>query len=604
MAKMAAFDRFRRSTTHWKSIAMLLLAPIPGLLWTLLMECTPMGSTAPPRSAWYVCWPWVFRHFMGGFVGSILTLRQMREYIPAIAFPWSTILSFAFFQGTICIGTNLVIMAGTGKFPVPFSQFTSLLPMHMVGTVIGRRIIRQQQPPIPNIEQRYPQVVDIVNAQTLPIFLYPIYAAVFMQLSSHYQTGFLLFLPMLRNATRYFIWKKSKHDEDIAGGATSASGQLFHVLFTATCLQNAKSLKTLVVIVAWNAVYALTACQELLQTSADISHLRLDWKEPRSIASGAQPQPEADLRASGVTRPAKPLAPSEPGCQAVIPPNDNVSFVLAVLSDAEIATALDASDPLLLLSSFHAYQVDWISTIADKLRVSRTETQLLSSRENYDRVRDEWRRKLQTSKRARRSVERRNALTLLVHHPIETLSGWSTHRRASGLAQILPSTSIADISNVLPPQQENIGIQSTVAFVNEVAFTLHRTEMLLLRSYVTISSMLFYSIYILVVFHLPNREYYLTMKTMTTLDATYDTIRSLIIVAASEAGALALYLAVIRQRLGYSGLEQIAFVLSSQDWLMQARFITLPVIILSFPLHHAGTDLVYEFLWFGNTTLV
>lgn len=458
ISKLAAFDQFRHTTSDRQALAIVALAPLPGLAWTLLMECTPMGSTAAPRSAWQSCWPWVFRHFMGAFIGSILTLQQIVEYIPAMPLPWKTILVLSFFQGLICIGVNLIIMAGTNTFPVPFSQFTPVIPMHLIASPILWKLIRRQRPPIPDINRRFPEVSDVINAQTLPLFLYPIYAAMFMQLSSRCQAVFSLLLPVLRNTMRSLIWKKSKHDEDIAGGATAASGQLFHVLFTATCLQNAKSLQTLAILVAWDMACAVIEYRDLLRAGVDVANLRQDKTQPATSSS---------VTASLNT--------------------DAISCALSWVKDDAVAKALNVSDPLLLPSPFHAYQIDWVTAIYETLHGKEVAATAIEGRDKREHERHSWRRKMSSSRSLRRSATR-IWMADLVAKPLSRASTSLCH----AIHPEQTTTSVLPTAPPKPPDQQKPDIANVVVFINEVASTLHHTEMLLLRAYVGITCMLFY----------------------------------------------------------------------------------------------------------------
>lgn len=101
--------------------------------------------------------------------------------------------------------------------------------------------------------------------------------------------------------------------------------------------------------------------------------------------------------------------------------------------------------------------------------------------------------------------------------------------------------------------------------------------------------------YLVVVFWLPNREYFLTMQLMTTLDAVGDTVSRLLALCAIECAFGTIYLLLLRWRLGVSGWTQLAFVLSSQRVLFQAKCIAFSVVILGFPLEHFGNGIILNF---------
>jgi len=102
-------------------------------------------------------------------------------------------------------------------------------------------------------------------------------------------------------------------------------------------------------------------------------------------------------------------------------------------------------------------------------------------------------------------------------------------------------------------------------------------------------------VYLVVVFWLPNRVFFITMEPMATLQAVGATVSRLLCVCALECGFLVIYLALLSSRLRVRGINQLAFVLSSQRALFQAKCIALPIVILGFPLVQFGNSIILRF---------
>lgn len=85
------------------------------------------------------------------------------------------------------------------------------------------------------------------------------------------------------------------------------------------------------------------------------------------------------------------------------------------------------------------------------------------------------------------------------------------------------------------------------------------------------------------------------MRFMTTLDAVGDTVTRLLTLCALECVFAAVYLFLLQKKLGVCGWTQLAFVLSSQRVLFQAKCIALPIVILGFPLEHFGNGIILNF---------
>ncbi|KAG3048861.1 hypothetical protein PC121_g19241 [Phytophthora cactorum] len=116
--------------------------------------------------------------------------------------------------------------------------------------------------------------------------------------------------------------------------------------------------------------------------------------------------------------------------------------------------------------------------------------------------------------------------------------------------------------------------QREEAFVRSVTSTLHQTEFILLRSYITIFGLSFYGVYLMLVFWLPNYRYFATMS----VELVFFTV----------------YLTIIRRNVGVSGIYQLGFVLWTQRVLIQGKFVMLSIMILGFPLEHYGNGFIFR----------
>ncbi|EGZ15220.1 hypothetical protein PHYSODRAFT_259988 [Phytophthora sojae] len=111
-------------------------------------------------------------------------------------------------------------------------------------------------------------------------------------------------------------------------------------------------------------------------------------------------------------------------------------------------------------------------------------------------------------------------------------------------------------------------------YVRQVTSALHQTEIVLLRSYITIFVLPFYGLYQALIFSLPNRRFFVTMATTATFDAVASMIFHMLVLCTLELLVLAMCMILISHRLGSSGLQQLAFVLWSQRILIQGKSFT------------------------------
>jgi hypothetical protein len=101
-------------------------------------------------------------------------------------------------------------------------------------------------------------------------------------------------------------------------------------------------------------------------------------------------------------------------------------------------------------------------------------------------------------------------------------------------------------------------------------------------------------VYLACIFALPNRAYFATLGSIkATADIGRTSLR-LLLLFSLEVVFSAIYILLIRRRLGVSALHQLAFVLRTQWVLVQAKFVMLSLVILGFPLQHYGNGIIYR----------
>ncbi|KAE8991075.1 hypothetical protein PF002_g19785 [Phytophthora fragariae] len=438
IAKLDAYNRFQEQATVAQFATALLLTPVPCLISNLLIECIPL---ADPATGFKYSLHFQIRHLVAGMMVAIMPVFVKFDCIPDLPVrSWKFALGYGLALGSAGIGFNAVISVLGGVFPVPFAQFTPSLPLPIIGGTLNHLFLQTT-----DTKGRAEKIDQWASIDAVPIFVYPLFTAVFMTLKPSQQLWFSLLLPVVKQLLREMIWFVFRDDLDLVGSTTCTIGHFYHVLFTAMCLQNAKSLETLTAIASVNTLQMLLNCREIIKDADALDRSRQQFAEFTVIA-------KADI----------------------------VSAALKFAEDTHVARRLHWKKPSRIFSKYRGYQA------------------------------------------------------------------------------------------------------------------LNQTEIILLRSYITINALVFYGIYLLVVFQLPNRKFFATMTTMTTVTAVASMIRHLLLLGSLELIFLALYLMLISCRLGVSGVRQLAFVLWSQRILLQSKFLTLTLMILGFPLEHYGNGIIFR----------
>ncbi|KAG7379574.1 Basement membrane-specific heparan sulfate proteoglycan core protein [Phytophthora pseudosyringae] len=555
VSKLDALERFQLETSPWRVALILVLTPLPWLLINLLLEWIPLRD---PADGFWGSGYYQLRMLLTSTLSSVAPVLLKLHCVPG--FPASSprvLAAYALFQAAICLGTNAIIALAADVFPVPFSQFTVILPM----AIGGRLVLYRRVPDDPQLHALSDKVNQWLGMETLPILVYPVFTAVFTVLTPAQQLWASLLLPVLKLGVRGSLWSVAKEDDDLVGVITCCVGHLYHILFTAMILQNAKSLETLAVVVLFNSVQMLFNCRCILADSNAIY-------EARAEAEGKE--------------------------AAALNPTDNVRTALNFAQEKRIAQNLHCRTPSLLLSTYPGYRG------AAFLEQNQEMLTLYNAANVYNSPTKAARRGPHSNVGAPKVIAVRQASAASRSSRISRILPWADRKRQVSDQTIHVKLfvsrprSCSDPSAWTNAEKEEGRLARHEAVIHKVASALHQTEMILLRSYVTVCMTLFYVIYLQAVFHLSNRRYFATLVYLTTIEAVDTTMQRLLLICAMEIFFLSIYLVLIWRRLGVSGVYQLAFILWSQKVLVQAK-LYVTVVILGFPLTHNGNDSILRF---------
>ncbi|KAG1697465.1 hypothetical protein DVH05_016337 [Phytophthora capsici] len=448
---------------------------------------------------------------------------------------WRFILCYGMTTAGVAIANNALISLGARVFPVPFTQFAPTVPMALIGVLLNRFFLKK-----PEVQERAEKIDQWLAMDIVPICVYPVFTAVFMAIKPAQQLWLSLLLPVIKRLLRYVVWLIMKDDFDLVGPTTCSVVHLYHTLFTAMCLQNAKSMETLAAIVMVNTLQMLLNCRDIFK---DAEKLKRTRKQLENMTSTH---------------------------------DDVVSTALEMANQHQVATLLHRKSPSRLVSKYPGYQtLSFQSRYHDLLL--ETDPARIANTSSMDRS-------------IRRSSRHRSQLTT---------KGVSPPSVEQNFTQIIPwmdksATFSGKSIRMARTQSRENHTRLSETYVISVTSALHQTEIILLRSYITVFMLFFYGIYLVVVYWLPNRRYFATMSTMTTFEAVDSILFHFLLLGGFELGFLATYLVLISYQLEVSGLRQLAFVLWSQRVLLQAKFISLSLMILGFPLEHYGNGIIYK----------
>ncbi|KAG3008460.1 hypothetical protein PC121_g3252 [Phytophthora cactorum] len=143
------------------------------------------------------------------------------------------------------------------------------------------------------------------------------------------------------------------------------------------------------------------------------------------------------------------------------------------------------------------------------------------------------------------------------------------------------------------PQQLS---STSLQYVLEVRKLMYLTEFLVLIYYVGVFIPLIFSIYMVVMYHLPNRIYYAQLASLSK-DELYDALTNVMFNCSLKLVALILLCSLLKYKLRLSAIHQLAFVLEKQWISVQTKAICWVYYNVQCFLQHQGYDYNFRFTW-------
>lgn len=178
-----------------------------------------------------------------------------------------------------------------------------------------------------------------------------------------------------------------------------------------------------------------------------------------------------------------------------------------------------------------------------------------------------------------------------IHESIARISSRSPSVQRLSNRAIVPSSAVGPSVKRMMAINANMRPASSIKLDDNIGELLEHCERLVLTEFVECSVPIFYVIYMLVLYHLPNARFYPEMQRFdaTTLDKT---VRNIVAYAMLEFASLLYVHAYLRWELNISALHLLANVLEREIAGFQSVFMIWIILVLQFTLQHTGTHVV------------
>jgi len=258
--RVLAFRDYYERTSTARAVAVCVTTPVPAAVVMLLINCIPVR---PAEEGWKANKTMFVRVlvtavFVGGGIVFLAKAILSEGKISTARAIWITIASAVLYTA---LG---ILLAATWKYSIPFGMVLMVFPFV---TVIMTLLLTSIDPRELKTNKRLQkQVVGHMlgsSAQSLLVMAYPIFNAVFLQLSGVQQAIFMLVLPLIKFSTKQVIAGVATHLQDFIGVVIVFTVDVFNVLYVAICMQTARSSLTTVLIVSSDVVHIVLALRSI-----------------------------------------------------------------------------------------------------------------------------------------------------------------------------------------------------------------------------------------------------------------------------------------------------------------------------------------------------
>ncbi|KAE9335441.1 hypothetical protein PF008_g13488 [Phytophthora fragariae] len=445
----------------------------------------------------------------------------------------------------------------------------------------------------------------VLVVETIVVFVYPAFNAVFRILHGAQQLAFVVVLFLLKVAMRFIMayalrrGKGGVNDEERWRARLPEvvvfSTELFHVLYLTACLQGQHvTVGATIVLSLFDATGSVISIRRLLQRRKMVL-VRKPLSQSRRESGGPAFHSLRDYVL--VARPALSATQSLRNIVPGFKPTLSTSRSLKSIAPMPKETLSGVSSVIIPISGPTLPQLQ--RTTGQRLGPTLSSPHRLSPIDSNTSARFSSRRRSTIT-----SVSNGRRLSIAISSVVNLkLARRSSSRASSHSDQSANRTNSRDSNAERKKIQPSYPILSltTEEFATEVSRleTLSMTEYFLLIEYVKFIIPVMYGIFQFALARLPNAAYYPSLANATQQDV-YRSQTNMAVFISLEIVSLTAFMAFLHRRLRFSVLHQLAFVLETAADDIQAKLAMFIPYCFFFFLEHNGVDYTFQFTWAHN----
>ncbi|KAG1698872.1 hypothetical protein DVH05_014256 [Phytophthora capsici] len=406
--------------------------------------------------------------------------------------------------------------------------------------------------------ERREQLVKYLHfmyAQILMLFIYPLYELLFrFSEGSRYQLLVILLLPIMKVLVKNVVLRCTAHLEDITPEAVIFTVDFFNAIYVATCMQSASSVVTILAITITDLSQTLIMVYGLHHKTRDIMP-RLHRTASTSTASSSTTEMNLLINISDLCRDPDKF---DRQMRASVRVRSCFPHSLSTVNSGLLEKLSSFKQPLDSAAVVPFRKTSSVSPVTAPSTPNSRKRCLICTRRNNIHP----------------QPDAKDLISLTITESTE--NRWLTRKRSSKL--------------------NSLGEHATILHESlEVLFTM---ECLVVTAYLEAVIPFFYTMYMLVMVHLPSAPYHTEMNGVTS-ENVGSTVSSVFIFGLLQIVSFAMLMAVVKRNCGMQALYHLTFVLEEQRSMIQGKLMIWMVITLCFRVVHFGVDFTFKFAMLG-----
>lgn len=260
--RLMAMDVYCRSTSILRIVFVCIATPLPALVISLLIELIPLQS---PSAGSFANWGFWLRFWTTLGIMNLTMMWQLRVLIPELQFTLSKCVLASVIATSTYIGSAALVGELT-VFPVPFlvalgGGTAVTISCTTILIVLGIRPSAMDS----EVKTQLKHFFRLSFNCGVLLTVYPAYSALFLSAAPWSQSALILGLQVFKLTMKNMMARALVHLEDFMPEYVVLLVDVFNMLYLTSCMQNASSIHTMVLIIGLDCSQSLWEIRSIMK---------------------------------------------------------------------------------------------------------------------------------------------------------------------------------------------------------------------------------------------------------------------------------------------------------------------------------------------------